>query len=319
MTFVAYYIDRVWQLALVGTMTDLTSKIRPIQRSDDKFVRFAIGKACLEPLAIANRRGRSLCLRQLRLKYLIILTVYAHPFTLSAWLLLSYVIVEFSSMWPTSQYGFLGYLRPVPIFAACAVPIMFFIDWYIFFDSRNCGPANGRFRLNRPIFEQLLHDVLRGPDMADLMGYYSRSPGSGFWVLTHNDLFVGLIAVDASRDSTSSDPPRKQRGSEIEDREFKETTGIATIRHFYVDEAYRPSGVQEDLLNHAVRFTFTSDNTIKRLQASDLSLSPYIGKCLQIADFSFAEKTQTLGVFRWKLAVRWLDRDAWLRTLKDGR
>jgi hypothetical protein len=113
-------------------MTDLTTQIRPIQRSDDKFVRFAIGKASLEPLAIANRRGRSLCLRQLHLKSLIIFTVCAHPFTISAWLLLSSVIVEFASMWPTNQYGFLGYLRPVPVFAASAVPIMFFVDWYVF-------------------------------------------------------------------------------------------------------------------------------------------------------------------------------------------
>ena len=112
-------------------MTDSTTQIRPIQQSDDKFVRFAIGKACMEPLAVANRRGRSHCLRQLYLKSLIILTVYAHPFTISAWLLLSWMIVEFASMWPTNQYGFLGRLRPVPIFAASAVPIMFFIDWYI--------------------------------------------------------------------------------------------------------------------------------------------------------------------------------------------
>jgi hypothetical protein len=114
-------------------MTDRTTQIRPLQQSDDKFVRFAIGKAWLEPLAIANRRGKSLCLRQLHFKkLLIILTVYAHPFTISAWVLLSYMIVEFASMWPTNQYGFLGYLRPVPVFAASAVPIMFLIDWYIF-------------------------------------------------------------------------------------------------------------------------------------------------------------------------------------------
>ena len=113
-------------------MTDLTTQIRPIQQSDDKFVRFVIGKACLEPLTIANRRGRSLYLRQLHLKSLIVLTVYAHPFTISAWLLLSYMIVEFAGMWPAYQYGFLGYLRPVPVFAASAVPIMFFADWYIF-------------------------------------------------------------------------------------------------------------------------------------------------------------------------------------------
>ena len=172
-------------------------------------------------------------------------------------------------------------------------------------------PANGRLRINRPIFEQLTHDALRGPDMTDLLGYYSRSPGSGFWVLTHKDHIIGLIAVDA--------PSEKKAGSGAERQESEGTAGTAIIRHFYVDEAYRPSGVQEDLLDHAVRFTFSSDNAIERIQASDLSLSPYIRKCLQRIGFNSAEKTQSLGVFGWKLAMRWLERDVWLRTSKQGK
>ena len=155
--------------------------------------------------------------------------------------------------------------------------------------------------------------------MADLLGYYSKSPGSGFWILTHNDLLIGLIAVDASPDSISSEPPKNKRASGGERQESKGTTGTATVRHFYVDEAYRPSGVQDDLLNHAVRFTFNSDNAIKRIQASELSLSPYIRKCLQGLGFSLAEETQSLGMFGWKLAARWLERDVWLGMSKDAR
>jgi hypothetical protein len=32
-------------------------------------------------------------------------------------------------MWPTNTFGFLGYLQPLPLMAATAVPIMAFIDW----------------------------------------------------------------------------------------------------------------------------------------------------------------------------------------------
>jgi hypothetical protein len=40
-------------------MGDLAVQIRPLEASDDKAVRFTIGKAAMESLAVANRRGKS--------------------------------------------------------------------------------------------------------------------------------------------------------------------------------------------------------------------------------------------------------------------
>jgi hypothetical protein len=40
-------------------MAEPVARIRPFQASDDKVVRFAIGKANMESLAVANRRGKS--------------------------------------------------------------------------------------------------------------------------------------------------------------------------------------------------------------------------------------------------------------------
>ena len=40
-------------------MAEPVARIRPFQASDDKVVRFAIGKANMESLAVANRRGRT--------------------------------------------------------------------------------------------------------------------------------------------------------------------------------------------------------------------------------------------------------------------
>jgi hypothetical protein len=40
-------------------MAEHVARIRPFQASDDKVVRLAIGKANMESLAVANRRGES--------------------------------------------------------------------------------------------------------------------------------------------------------------------------------------------------------------------------------------------------------------------
>ena len=39
------------------------------------------------------------------------------------------------SWWPVEEHGIWGYLRPLPAFAVSALPLMFAIDWYVFFDN----------------------------------------------------------------------------------------------------------------------------------------------------------------------------------------
>jgi GNAT superfamily N-acetyltransferase len=125
--------------------------------------------------------------------------------------------------------------------------------------------------------------------MHDILDYYSRSPSSGFWILDYDDHFVGLIALDASA----------------------QVAETAVVRHFYVDEVYRSSGVQVDLVRHAVQVAFDSDDKILRINASDSPLTPYIGTCLQEAGFAVEYPIEEVGLFKWKIYMRTLEREVW--------
>ncbi|PCH33595.1 hypothetical protein WOLCODRAFT_135209 [Wolfiporia cocos MD-104 SS10] len=268
-------------------MVEPTVRIRPFQPTDEKLVRFIIGKSCMEPLAVANQK------------------VYTHPLALALWVALSCVLIQAMGWWPDSEYGMLRYLSPLPVFAAMAVSLMFLCDW-----------------LNRPTFEEDTQDVLRRPDLVDIPSYYSRSASSGFWLLEYGDKFVGLIAVDASLDSTSdkgvassmlSSANVRQRAG-IRQRKLslaKGTSSVATIRHFYVEELYRQAGMQHDLLAHAVKHPFSYDENVQGIRASSSPLEPHVEEALRNVGFRVEQKSQKRGVMRWQSSVWILDRAGW--------
>jgi len=238
------------------------AEIRPFEPNDNKLVHFIIGKANFGVLGIANHR------------------VYTHPIMIAAWIALSSVFVQYMGWWPKPEAGYLGYLKPVPAFASMAVPLMFLADW-----------------INRPFFEEQAQEVLRSPDLRNISAYYSRDPGSGFWLLEYRDNFVGLIAVDASNkpDTTSASDSKGK---------------TATIRHFYVDEPFRVANIQEDLLQHAIKHAF-SDPEVQRIEAFDSPLVPYLRTCLRSAGFQLDHHTKKIGLLGWNLGVRYLNRDEW--------
>jgi len=205
--------------------------------------------------------------------------VYTNPIIIAIWFALSSILVQYMKWWPKPESGYFDLLRPLPAFASMAVPMMFLIDW-----------------INRPFFEDQAQEVLRSPDLRNISAYYSSNPGSGFWLLEYGDKFVGLIAIDASN------KPDKSTS------EFKGKT--ATIRHFYVDETYRTTNVQEDLLQHAVKHAF-SDPEVQRIEAFDSPLVPYLRACLRNTGFQFDHYTKKVGLLRWSLGVRYLNRDEW--------
>jgi GNAT superfamily N-acetyltransferase len=153
-------------------------------------------------------------------------------------------------------------------------------------------------RINRPYFEDQTQEVLRASDLRNISAHYSRDPGSGFWLFEHADQIIGLIAVDAS-----NKPDDKSFASESKGKS-------ATIRHFYVDEPYRAAKIQEDLLEHAVKHAF-SDPKVQRIEAFDSPLVPYLRACLRNAGFQFDHNTKTVGILRWSLSIRYLNRDEW--------
>jgi GNAT superfamily N-acetyltransferase len=261
-------------------MVESIARIRPFLLSDDKLVRFAIGQAIMESLAVANRRA------------------YFHPLTIAVWLLVSSIFTEVMEWWPKSQYGILGYLSPLRAFASTAVPIMYLIDW-----------------LNRPFFEKHLQDALQKADVLDVSEYYSRSVSSGFWILEYGDRFVGLIALDASLDSTDDEPISVEKLAARKRSKSKATSPTATIRHFFIDEPFRTSGIQNDLLAHAVQHAFDSDPALQQIRAQDSPLIPYARTALREAGFQLTRHTEKVGVFGWKLGMRVLESRDWK---KDG-
>lgn len=157
--------------------------------------------------------------------------------------------------------------------------------------------------------------------MSDIPGYYSRSAASGFWILEYGGLFVGLIALDANSEPSPDLPATTSTGAKQQKvgkkQQAKGTTSTAIIRHFYVDDAYRSTGIQEDLLTHALRFAFDADPGLQVVKAPDSPLIPYVRRCLRDASFALEENTRKVGVFGWQLGMRALGRDDWER--RKGR
>ena len=189
-------------------------------------------------------------------------------------------------------------------------------------------------RLNRWGFEDRSAQVLRRPDMADIPAYYSRSPSSGFWVLQYGERFIGIIAVDASLDADSDDavadkaaaPLGKANKSSKSSKAPaaasavaalpKGTAKTATIRHFFVEEQYRPAGTEDDLLEFALRHAFTNDPNVQAVRAYASPLEGYISETLRKHGFALESKTETVGALRWQNSTQILTRERWAAVAK---
>ncbi|KAK0208294.1 hypothetical protein DFS33DRAFT_1302634 [Desarmillaria ectypa] len=249
-------------------MVEPIARIRIFKAEDEKLAKFTIAKANMEGLTTANTKS------------------WLHPLTISIWVALSCIWIEYMQWWPNAYHGYLSYLKPLPAFASLAVPILALADW-----------------INRPYFEKMLQTVLRKPDMRDLAGYYSRTPASGFWLLEYGDSFVGLIAIDASHDSESNLDTKKKKSQPV--------SSTALITHFSIDEKYRSTGVQDDLLAHAVRHVFVSSPTVQRVEGIDSPLVKFTGPCYTAAGFKTESVLEPIGVFKWRPSKRVLERSEW--------
>lgn len=158
----------------------------------------------------------------------------------------------------------------------------------------------------------MVSDALLRPDIVDIRSYYHRSPASGFWILEYGETFIGFIALDASIDSESDSLASKET---IVRAKEKGTSHIAAIRHFYVEEPYRVTGIQKDLLDHAVRHAFASGSTVQAIKSADSPLLLYIRECLRSAGFQWQKHTTKVGVFGWKLGERLLEKNDWEKTI----
>src|SRR5579863_1289233 len=100
--------------------------------------------------------------------------------------------------------------------------------------------------------------VLRRIDLVNIQTHYARSPASGFWVLEHTNKTIALIAIDASLDAANDEMATNETGEWLKARLAKKgTSRVATIRHFYADEEYRNVNIEDDMLQFAVKSTFS--------------------------------------------------------------
>jgi GNAT superfamily N-acetyltransferase len=159
-------------------------------------------------------------------------------------------------------------------------------------------------RNNRPYFDEITVHALRQPDVIDISAYYSRHPSSGFWILEFNEKLIGIIALDAAPQVDPDEPSSKKKKSLL-------SSPTAVIRHFYVEEPYRKSNIQTDLLTHAVEHAFRSGPSLERIEASETPLARYIQKSLRSLGFQLKEHTKTVGIYGWKLGRAVLERSEW--------
>jgi hypothetical protein len=169
-------------------------------------------------------------------------------------------------------------------------------------------------RFNRPSFEDRTQDTMRRPDLIDIQAYYSRSPSSGFWLLELGKHVIGILAIDASTDSTSQDIIKDKQQVQY----TKGTASTAVIRHFFVEEQYRKTKIQDDLLIHSLKEAFVADKDkhIRTVIADEDQLASYIGRSLRQHGFNniqgqYEERKRSVGILGWTISPCSLDRERW--------
>ena len=134
-------------------------------------------------------------------------------------------------------------------------------------------------------------------------------------MLQYGDRVIGHIALDASVDADSDEAIadktiRKDKAGKVV--LSKGTAKVATIRHFYVDEEYRPAGMANDLLEFALKHAFTADPKLEAVRATDSPLQAYVGDALRSHGFILERKTESFGALRWQSSVKILQRSRWV-------
>ena len=223
------------------------------------------------------------------------------------------MFTHYMDWWPNSTYGVLSWLRLLPAFFAPAVPVMFYVDWYTLPLHFILLPAHQTCRKNRPFAEEAVENVLRRLDMVDIQVYYARSPASGLWILEFADKIIGIIAVDASLDATNDENilNESQKESLRGALKRKGTSRVATIRHFFAEEAYRRVKIEDDLLQFAIESSFKADETVSSIRFLASPLRPAILDSLKRNKFSKGDRVQTVGILDWEVCWYTLKRTQW--------
>jgi hypothetical protein len=151
------------------------------------------------------------------------------------------------------------------------------------------APLKARFRVNRPYFERTVEKVLTARDLLDIEKSYGKPPSS-FNILEYEGTIIGLLAIDATPDP---DQP-----------------GRAYIRHYYITDPYRESGVQNDLLAHAIPRLFASPD-VTSVEAPYSTLHPYVKKAFLEQGFKIASSRNNGHYISWEVGTALLTKEKW--------
>ncbi|KAG6381214.1 hypothetical protein JVT61DRAFT_5617 [Boletus reticuloceps] len=268
-------------------MAEPRAIIRTYRPDDEKLVKFTLGLAAMEGLAVANKRGS--CISSIDPE------------------LMGRVIVHHDSV--TELVAQTGVSLVGMVVAAASLRLLGRSD--IVRDRMSSS------RINRPYFEDAASDLMHRPDFANLQKYYTRSPSSGLFILEYGSKFIGLVAVDASKDSQSEQSFTKKTekrhvlAGKIDHFYSSGTSSVATIRHFYVEERFRKSNVQQDILAFVARHVFTTAQDVKVIKASATPLLGYKYSSLRELGYSVEKQVGKVGILGWRVDAMSLERARW--------
>jgi len=165
--------------------------------------------------------------------------------------------------------------------------------------------------------ESVAEKVLRRIDLLNIQSYYARSPASGLWLLEYGDKLIGLIAIDASPDATYDELFTEQKPEVLKARLNKKgTSRVATIRHFFTEEAFKRVNIEDDLLQFAVESTF-KDRSVNAIRTLASPLRPGILSSLRRNKFSKGDRVETVGILGWEVNWYTLERSQWKGAAKE--
>jgi len=135
---------------------------------------------------------------------------------------------------------------------------------------------------------------MASPDLLHIEKTYCKPPSS-FDILEYEGRTIGLLAIDAT-------PKPAQPGR-------------AYIRHYYVADPYRESGVQNDLLAHAIPRLFASPD-VSSVEAPYSMLHPYVKKALLEQGFKIASSHKKGHYISWEVGTALLTKEKWEQLLQ---
>ena len=167
-------------------------------------------------------------------------------------------------------------------------------------------------RKNRPFVETNAENVLRRIDLMNIEAHYARSAASGFWLLQLGDRIIGMVGIDASLDATNDEPVTQQSQERLKASiKQKGTSRVATIRHFFAEEAYRSVNIEDDLLQFALESTFSADKAVKSVRVTASPLRPAVLESLQRNKFTRGDRVGTIGIRNWEVYWYTMERSQW--------